>query len=164
MVTKTPKNDKNVDTKQINDGVEEEASALRHSDGNVLNEQETTIGDDNHVETEGEISLSDDSSSDDEEEIVIKKAGARRSKRAKRVTEKIQKKQAQKMTNEMAAILDELVLKSIAIDVEERLARKEKEKEASVCNIHQEGKGNTINLQKENVDVEPKSDHFENPR
>ena len=157
MVTKTPKNDKNVDTKQINDGVEEEASALRHSDGNVLNEQETTIGDDNHVETEGEISLSDDSSSDDEEEIVIKKAGARRSKRAKRVTEKIQKKQAQKMTNEMAAILDELVLKSIAIDVEERLARKEKEKEASVCNIHQEGKGNTINLQKENVDVEPKS-------
>ena len=80
MVTKTPKNDKNVDTKQINDGVEEEASALRHSDGNVLNEQETTIEDDNHVETEGEISLSDDSSSDDEEEIVIKKAGARRSK------------------------------------------------------------------------------------
>ena len=55
MVTKTPKNDKNVDTKQINDGVEEEASALRHSDGNVLNEQETTIEDDNHVETEGEI-------------------------------------------------------------------------------------------------------------
>ena len=55
--------------------------------------------------------MSDDSSSDDEEEIVIKKAGSRRSKRAKRVTEKIQKKQAQKMTNEMAAILDELVLK-----------------------------------------------------